>query len=85
MQILHVFLDVEFTDILLLPLQRSQYNIVMRRELKEKLKEILEHEATPKDVRFSLLAVCNFSLLAVCNFSLLAICSFLCLGKGTVL
>jgi len=30
--------------------QRNQYAIVMRRELKEKLKEMMEHETTPKDI-----------------------------------
>lgn len=30
--------------------QRSQYSIVMRRELKEKLKEMIEHEGSPKEI-----------------------------------
>jgi len=30
--------------------QRSQYNVVMRRELKEKLKEMIEMEGSPKEI-----------------------------------
>ncbi|XP_065053626.1 eIF5-mimic protein 2-like [Rhopilema esculentum] len=30
--------------------QRNQYNIIMRRELKEKLKNMMEHDSTPKEI-----------------------------------